>query len=62
MYCPAKESNIMRRPNGKYKNLTEIISGINVLIATYNKLKSKKYVFLVTYVKDFIPKIVSMKK
>jgi len=38
--CPAKESNLTRRPNGKYKNLMEIISYLNVLIAAYNKLKS----------------------
>lgn len=38
--CPAKESNLTRRPNGKYKNLMEIISDLNVLIAAYNKLKS----------------------
>ncbi len=35
-----KESNFTRRPNGKYKNLMEIISDLNVLIAVYNKLKS----------------------
>jgi hypothetical protein len=35
--CPAKESNLTRRPNGKYKNLMEIISDLNVLIAAYNK-------------------------
>ncbi len=36
----AKESNLMCRSNGKYKNLMEIISNFNVLIVTYNKLKS----------------------
>jgi hypothetical protein len=38
--CPAKESNLMCRPNGKYKNLMEIISYLNVLIVTYNKFQS----------------------
>jgi hypothetical protein len=38
--CPVKESNLTRRLNGKYKNLMEIISDLNVLIAAYNKLKS----------------------
>ncbi len=33
--CSAKESNLTRRPNGKYKNLMEIISYLNVLIAAY---------------------------
>jgi hypothetical protein len=34
-----KENNLTLRPNGKYENLMEIISYLNVLI-TYNKLKS----------------------
>jgi hypothetical protein len=38
--CPTKESNLVCRPNGKYKNLMEIILDLNVLIVTYNKLKS----------------------
>ncbi len=38
--CPVKENNLTRRPNGKYKNLMEIISNLNVLIVAYNKLKS----------------------
>ncbi len=35
-----KESNLTCKPNGKYENLMEIISYLNVLITTYNKLKS----------------------
>jgi len=37
--CPVKENNLTRRPNGKYKNLMEIISNLNGLIVAYNKLK-----------------------
>jgi len=40
--CPAKEINLMRIPNGKYKNLMEIISYLNVPITAYNKLKSNR--------------------
>jgi hypothetical protein len=35
-----KKNNFMRRPTRKYKNLMEIISYLNLLIVTYNKLKS----------------------
>ncbi len=38
--CLAKESNLTRRSNRKCKNLMEILSDLNVLIVTYNKLKS----------------------
>jgi hypothetical protein len=38
--CLAKESNLTRGSNGKYKNLMEITSNLNVLIIAYNKLKS----------------------
>jgi hypothetical protein len=37
---PDKINNLMCRSNGKYKNLMEIISNLNVLIMAYNKLKS----------------------
>nr|YP_006234389.1 hypothetical protein HusqMp150 [Phlegmariurus squarrosus]AEV55813.1 hypothetical protein HusqMp150 [Phlegmariurus squarrosus] len=39
--CLAKLTNLTRGPNGKFENLIEIISDYNVLIAAYQKLKSK---------------------